>query len=426
MGEQRRTIVFFPESAYGPTNNCVGIGDVLRGRGHRVVFIVEESFGGTLEAKGFEERLMRLTPPSDAEEDPGQFWKDYIRETAPVFRRPTIEQLEGFIAPTYQALIDGAKHVDGRLAEIIDEVQPDVLVEDNVVSFPALLGSGRPWVRIVSCNPSELRDPQVPPAFSGYPTGERSSWDAYRREYARAHSEMQADFDEFCRERGAPALPELEFMHESPWLNLFIYPSEVDYQRMQPLGPTWHNLEASVRTTDAAWLPPEQLAAGNGPLVYLSLGSLASGDLELMRGLVGSLAGLPYRVIVSKGPQHEELELADNMVGEEFLPQTSILPQVDIVITHGGNNTVTESLYFGKPMVVLPVFWDQYDNAQRMHETGFGIRLDTYSHDPSELPLAIDALVADEDLRRRLNAVSSRLQGAPGTVRAADLIERVG
>jgi MGT family glycosyltransferase len=425
MSEQRRTIVFFPESAYGPTNNCVGIGDVLRRRGHRVVFIIEESFEGTIEAKGFEERLMRLTPPSDAEEDPGQFWKDYIRETAPVFRRPTIEQLEGFIAPTYQALIDGAKHVDGRLAEIIDEVQPDVLVEDNVVSFPALLACGRPWVRIVSCNPAELRDPQVPPAFSGYPTGERSSWDAYRREYARSHSEMHADFDEFCRERGGPPLPELEFMHESPWLNLFIYPSEVDYRRAQPLGPTWHNLEASVRSTDAAWQPPEQLAASDGPLVYLSLGSLASGDLELMRSLVGSLAGMPYRVIVSKGPQHEQLELADNMVGEEFLPQASILPHVDVVITHGGNNTVTESLYFGKPMVVLPVFWDQYDNAQRMDETGFGVRLDTYGHEPRQLPSAIDALVADADLRERLNAVSSRLQEAPGTVRAAGLIERV-
>jgi MGT family glycosyltransferase len=425
VSEQRRTVVFFPESAYGPTNNCVGIGAVLRRRGHRVVFIVEESFEGALEAKGFEERLMRLTPPSDAEEAPGQFWKDYIRETAPVFRKPTIEQLEGFIAPTYQALIDGARHVDGRLAEIIDEVQPDVLVEDNVVSFPALMASGRPWVRIVSCNPAELRDPQVPPAFSGYPTGERSSWDAYRREYARSHSRMHADFDEFCRERGAPPLPELEFMHESPWLNLFVYPSEVDYPRAQPLGPTWQNLEASVRSTDAAWQPPEQLAAGDGPLVYLSLGSLASGDLELMRSLVGSLAGLPYRVIVSKGPQHEGLDLADNMVGEEFLPQASILPHVDIVITHGGNNTVTESLYFGKPMVVLPVFWDQYDNAQRMHETGFGIRLDTYGHEPSQLPSAIDVLVADDDLRQRLNAVSSRLQGVPGTVRAAGLIERV-
>ena len=44
------TIVFFPEGAYGPTNNCVGIGQVLRERGHRVVFVIEESFAGGLEA----------------------------------------------------------------------------------------------------------------------------------------------------------------------------------------------------------------------------------------------------------------------------------------------------------------------------------------------------------------------------------------
>jgi UDP:flavonoid glycosyltransferase YjiC (YdhE family) len=62
------TVVFFPESAYGPTNNCIGIGDVLRRRGHRVVFVIEESFEGALEAKGFEERLMRLTPPPEQEE----------------------------------------------------------------------------------------------------------------------------------------------------------------------------------------------------------------------------------------------------------------------------------------------------------------------------------------------------------------------
>ena len=110
-----RTIVFFPEGAYGPTNNCVGIGNVLRARGHRVVFIVEESFAGTLEAKGFEERLMRLGPPPAEPEVPGQFWIDFIRDTAPVFRKSTIEQLGEFIAPTWQALIDGAKYVDPRL-----------------------------------------------------------------------------------------------------------------------------------------------------------------------------------------------------------------------------------------------------------------------------------------------------------------------
>ena len=65
-----RTIVFFPEGAFGPTNNCVGIGQVLRARGHRVVFIVEESFAGTLEAKGFEERLMRLGRQTRGRGDP--------------------------------------------------------------------------------------------------------------------------------------------------------------------------------------------------------------------------------------------------------------------------------------------------------------------------------------------------------------------
>jgi MGT family glycosyltransferase len=414
-----RTFVFFPESAYGPTNNCVGIGDALRRRGHRVIFIAEESFEGTLAAQGFEEQLMRLTPPAEGPEDPGQFWKDYIRETAPVFRKPTIEQLGDFIAPTFQALVDGVKYVDERLHEIIDEVQPDVIVEDNVVSFPALPASGRPWVRIMSCNPAELKDPRVPPTFSGYPSDDDSAWPAYWDEYRRTLSGLHADFDEFCRERGAPALPELELMHTSPHLNLSIYPEEVDYARAAPPAGTWHNLHASVRATDA----PYEVERGDEPVVYLSLGSLASGDVELMRSLIASLADSPYRVIVSKGPQHEELELPANMTGAEFLPQTSILPQVDAVITHGGNNTVTEALYFGKPMVLLPVFWDQYDNAQRMDETGYGIRLDTYGHDPAELPAAVERLLGDEPLKGRLAALSSRLQAAPGTERAADLIQ---
>jgi MGT family glycosyltransferase len=414
------TVAFFPESAYGPTNNCVGIGDVLRRRGHRVLFIVEESFAGALEAQGFEERLMRLGPPPEAEEEPGQFWKDFIRETAPVFRKPTIEQLGEFIAPTFQALIDGAKYVDDRLREIIDEVRPDVIVEDNVVAFPALPASGTPWVRIVSCNPAEIKGPDVPPAFSGYPADDRTKWPAFKDEFRRTHAEMHADVDAFCRDRGAPALPDLEFIHESPHLNLYLYPDEVDYARTAPLDGTWHNLQASVRETDAPWEPPP----GDGPLIYLSLGSLGSGDVELMRSLIATLADAPYRVVVSTGPQHDQIELAANMTGQEFLPQVSVLPHADLIITHGGNNTVTESLRFGRPMALLPLFWDQYDNAQRMHETGCGIRLDTYAHAPEELTGAIERLLHDAPLRERLAAISARLASTPGTEKAADLIER--
>ena len=341
-----------------------------------------------------------------------------------MFRQPTIEQLAGFIAPTFQALVDGAKFVDDRLHEIIGELEPDVIVEDNVVGFAALPACGRPWARIVSCNPTEIRDHDVPPVFSGYPVDDRSQWSAYWDAYRDAHAELHADFSTFCEERGTPPLPELEFMFESPWLNMTIYPDEVDYPRARPLPGTWRNLQASVRATDAPYEVPDSLRGG-GPLLYLSLGSLGSADVELMRTLVAELADGPYRVIVSKGPQHDLFELAPNMAGAEFLPQTSILPQVDLVITHGGNNTVTEALSFGKPMVVLPLFWDQYDNAQRVHDTGFGVRLDTYGHTREQLTAAVDGLLADGGVKRRLASVSARLQAAPGTERAADLIEQL-
>ncbi|MEZ5074873.1 MAG: glycosyltransferase [Solirubrobacterales bacterium] len=423
------TVIFFPEGAFGPTNNCIGIAAVMRRRGWRVVFIAEESFAGTFVAKGFEERLMRLGPPPEQEEDPGQFWKDYIRETAPVFRKPTIEQLEGFIAPTFEALLDGARYVDEQLVEIIDEVRPDVLVEDNVVAFPALPASGVPWVRIVSCNPAEIKDADVPPAFSGYPVADRSGWDRFREEYRRVIGPLRDPFDEFCRERGAPPLPPLELIHDSPDLNLWLYPDAVDYARAEPLAGIWHNLESCVRSTDEPWRLAPELAGGelaDRPLIYLSLGSLGSGDVGLMRKLIAELADAPYRVIVSMGPQHEQLELAPNMTGAEFLPQASLLPEVDLIVTHGGNNTITEGLHFGKPMVVLPLFWDQYDNAQRIDETGFGRRLDTYGHDGPELTGAIDELLADVALGERLAAVAAHLGRVRGTERAAELIAALG
>lgn len=423
MPDDRLTVVFFPEAAYGPTNNCVGIGKVLQERGHRVVFAAEASYEGTLEKYGFEERPVHLAEPAQGEEDPGQFWKDFIRDTAPEFRKPTIEQLDSFIKPVWEALIDGAKYVEGRLKEVFDEIRPDVIVEDNVLAFPAVVTDGAPWTRIVSCNPLELKDPAVPPVFSGYATSDQSGWEEFRTEYRRTHHELWSSFNEWVMEQGAPGLPELEFIHESPWLNMYLYPGPADYERSRPLGSNFHRLDSSVRATDDPFRLPEELE-GDGALVYLSLGSLGSADVSLMERLVDVLGSTRHRFIVSKGPQHGEYQLADNMWGAEFLPQTSILPMVDLVITHGGNNTVTEAFHFGKPMVVLPLFWDQYDNAQRVDELGFGVRLPTYTFEADQLTGAIDSLLADTLLESRLAEISTRLQANPGTRRAANLIEQ--
>ncbi|MEV0969475.1 glycosyltransferase [Microtetraspora glauca] len=422
MTDKQLTILFMPESAYGPTNNCVGIGDVLRKRGHRVVFAAEASWKGKLEALGFEEDLVDLAPPAEEEQDAGQFWKDFIRDTAPEYRKSTLEQQETVTKPIWDALIDGAKYCEPQLKAIIERVQPDVIVEDNVITFPALLTAGKPFVRIVSCNPLEVKGSDIAPAFSGLPADDRSEWDAFRAEYDRTHREIYTAFNEWVVEQGAPPLPDLDFIHEGD-ANLYVFPEIVDYTDERPLGPTWTRLDSSVRETDVEFTFPE--VEGDGPWVYFSLGSLGSADVELMRRVISVLATTPYRFIVSKGPLHEEIELAPNMWGAEFVPQTTIIPQVDLVITHGGNNTTTEALHFGKPMILLPLFWDQYDNAQRVHEKGYGVRLDTYGFTDEELTGALERLLGDTELRERLAAHGAEIRRRDGLRVAADVIEKI-
>ncbi len=396
------TILFMPESAYGPTNNCIGIGDVLRRRGHRVVFAAEASWQDRLEPLGFAEDLVNLAPPltestksevsttagsavstEDDAADAGQFWKAFIRDTAPEFRKPTIEQL--------------AKLGRG----IADEVLPEL---------PGVGGV------ILSADRAARRGADL--AFAA----DRAGWQDFRDEYERVHRPLWEDFNVWVTKQGAPSLPSLEFIHEGT-VNLYVYPELADYRRARPLGPSWHRLDSSVRKTEGAFALPDQLAGGGGALIYFSLGSLGSADVALMRRVIDCLAATPHRYIVSKGPLAAEIDLPSNMWGAEFVPQTAVIPLCDLVISHGGNNTTTECLHFGKPMIVLPLFWDQYDNAQRVHELGLGVRLDTYGFGDADMHAALDRLLGDTALYARLAGAAAAIQRRDGVGRAARLIE---
>ena len=186
-------------------------------------------------------------------------------------------------------------------------------------------------------------------------------------------------------------------------------------------------MDSSVRSTDEAYEIPAAVAdrPADSALIYLSLGSMGSSDVDLMKRLIDVLGRTRHRFIVSMGRQHASYELADNMVGAQFLPQTSIIPLVDLVITHGGNNTTTESLHFGKPMILLPLFWDQYDNAQRMDELGFGKRLATYTFTEDDMNYALESLLGDADLTERMAATATAITSRQGTTVGADVIEAV-
>jgi len=175
--------------------------------------------------------------------------------------------------------------------------------------------------------PLEVSGPAVPPPFSGLPSADPSQWDAYRAEFDRTHRATWAEFDAWVQARGAAPLPELEFMPRANAANLYVYPAETDYLEARPLDGSWIRMDSSVRETEDDYVLPTAVAdrPDGSALVYLSLGSLGGADVELMQRLVDVLGTTPHRYIVSKGPQADRITLADNMVGEQMLPQTKVI-----------------------------------------------------------------------------------------------------
>jgi UDP:flavonoid glycosyltransferase YjiC (YdhE family) len=249
------TILFMPESAYGPMNNCIGIGHALQQMGHHCVFVIESSWKGKLIKYGFVEKYVDLSESLSSTEiqKSDQFWSQFISNQLSEFRKSPFEQLKTFIYSTWQALISGVKYSNEQLKRIIEETKPDIIIEDNVVTFPSLITNDQiPFVRIVSCNPLEIHRQEkniLPPSYSGLSANDQSQWMNFENEYKTVHIDIWNEFNNWIQEQGAPSLPSLEFIHTSKYLNLYIYPEIIDYTN-KSLSSAWTRLDSCVRTTE--------------------------------------------------------------------------------------------------------------------------------------------------------------------------------
>ena len=115
-------------------------------------------------------------------------------------------------------------------------------------------------------------------------------------------------------------------------------------------------------------------------------------------------------------------DLPGNVHVAPWYPQPSVIPQVDLVIHHGGNNSFNEALYFGKPAIVMPFVWDGHDNAQRVEDTGFGARLPRYDWTDEAFAGTVARLLGDQAMKRRLADVSAHMQRQDGRAKAADIL----
>ncbi|CAF1451234.1 unnamed protein product [Adineta ricciae] len=420
--KQQLKILFVPLDTLGHINASIGIAEELKQRGHRIVFGIATGWKGKISPYGFEEFLY------GEDTKPAQIYVDFIKACANELRKNSYDQLATFEHCVQRNLINSVQYNDPFLRDIIKQIQPDIIIFDHYFCQPAIVKAGIPWVWLMSSNPLGLNEENCPPRGSGYPAnGDRQQWEEFRKEFKRISQPNWEELNQWVIEQDAPPLTKQMwplFQNVSPYLNLYLCSKELDYTDLRSYPPKWIRCDALVRTSDICEFQiPEKLVNQSGKLIYLSMGSFGSADLSLMTRLVNILAKSPHRFLISKGPLGDEYSLPDNMWGENIVPQVKILPLVDLVITHGGNNTITEIFYFGKPLIVLPLFGDQFDNAQRIEEKGFGIRLSTYSCTEEELLNAIETLLADKQLEEKLKIISKETRESDNRTQIAQLIE---
>lgn len=420
-----KTIVLFPEAAFGPALNCVGIAQQLAKRGHRPVFVCDKGFAGVFAQYGFEERPLDMSGGM-SDEEIAKFWANFIAERKPAFRLSPIEQLPTYVIPVWEAIVDSAITAEAGLAAHLAELKPDLVAVDNVILFPAIKRAGCPWARIISCSENEIPDPDIPPHLSGCHEHDREGFARFEARFLELIEPTHARFNDFLASCGHAPYPRGEFFEPSPFVNLLLYPKPLAFRRRQPLDPArFQYLEGCVRE-DGEYTLPDFPVHTQAPLIYVSFGSLGAADVDLYQRMIALFATLPYRFLMNVGDYiGEYAEVPANVHLSRWFPQPAVIPKADLVIHHGGNNSFNEALYFGKPSLIMPFCWDGLDNAARITDTGYGLDLPRYIWHADELSGAIRRLLDDQAMKARLAALSAHMQAAKGTEKAARILAEI-
>src|SRR5215470_3315105 len=250
-----KTIVLYPEAAFGPALNCVGIAQQLKAMGHNPVFVCDRGFKGVFEKYGFEENLVDMSGGM-SDEEIANFWANFIAGHLPHFRLSPIEQLPTYVIPVWEAIVDSAIISHEGLTEHLNRIKPDVVCVDNVILFPAIKKYGKPWLRIISCSENEIPDPDIPPHLSGCSEGDYAGYEAFEMRFLDLVLSTHDRFNEFLAKVGHEPYPLGQFFEASPYMNLLLYPRQLQFKRARSLDPKrYQYLEGCVRSEGTYTVP---------------------------------------------------------------------------------------------------------------------------------------------------------------------------
>jgi len=176
---------------------------------------------------------------------------------------------------------------------------------------------------------------------------------------------------------------------------------------------------------DGAVTPvPEWWPGLDAPLVYLTFGTVLghmSIAPDVFRTAIAAVAELPLRVLLTIGHRLDPNAIGTvprNVRVEPWVDQADVFAVADLVVCHGGSGTTYGALAAGLPLVLVPIFADQFENAQRVAAAGAGITVDG----PHAIADGIRTVLASDSCGTRARAIADEVAGTPSP---DDLLDQV-
>ncbi|CAG2118170.1 unnamed protein product, partial [Medioppia subpectinata] len=305
------TILFAPVPGVGHVNACIGLAEVLLSRGHKIVFAVDQSFAGKLLPFGFIEET--VTSNEMKGEKAGEYSATSILSSGVLSGVSTLKKLKIMQnLSIIEVFVDALRQNEPQMKAFVAKHNPDVIVIDNFVGSPALMYANRPWVGVCSMNPLfAIADDRTPPPGSGLSiNGNRDEWKAYEEDSGQMFANAKNKYNKWMKEKGLPTVEtNSALMLKSPYLNIYGFPEELDYTDLRPLPEKWLRVDAFMKIGEKQEFKiPDKFF-----------------DRDIEKTI---LSKSNHKFIVSKGLLGDTYELADNMWGENSVPQTKVLPLV--------------------------------------------------------------------------------------------------
>ncbi|MDT7803720.1 MAG: hypothetical protein QOI78_7153 [Actinomycetota bacterium] len=333
-------LLFTSLGSFGHTFPLLPLALAARDAGHDVVFATSEDFLPQLRKAGLETVAAGLGikdafGQAFAEAGRAGQWRP-VDGVPPEVRDPIVAKVFGELMP---------KRFIADLQPVFDHVHPDLVVNE-------VANSGGSFAAL------KAGIPLVTHGFGRVSNDDRMV--TYIRDAIRATAEeMGITLGEDLTSRG----PFVDICPESVQEPGFL--ARAQRVPLRPVG----------------WSEPGELPAGvldkRRPLVYLTLGT-AMGHAGVLGAAIAGLSGLDVDVLVATGPTVDPAALGEvpaNVRLEAWVPQSALLPHVDLVVHHGGSGTTLGAFGAGVGQLLLPQGADQFANADAVLAAGVGDRL---------------------------------------------------